>query len=156
MKLHPATGRNSYCGPTSISAITGCSTDDVSLIHRWITGKRSVKGMYHMELVPVMTWLGYAVDFEDTTYRTLLALGRNDRRRMIVNVTGHYTAICDGWCVDTVSPNGVELERLCRGKLSRVKRLLIPTKTHEPKPVPTRERLKRKHPHLFRRGNPKR
>ena len=44
MKLHQIHGKNRYCGPAAISAITGASTDDAAYAIRQKSGQRYVKG----------------------------------------------------------------------------------------------------------------
>ena len=44
MKLHQIHGKNRYCGPAAISAITGASTDDAAYAIRCRSGQRFVKG----------------------------------------------------------------------------------------------------------------
>lgn len=46
MKLHPINGKNRYCGPAAISAITGASTDDAAYAIRQSSGQRFVKGAH--------------------------------------------------------------------------------------------------------------
>lgn len=44
MKLNTIHGKNRYCGPAAISAITGASTDDAAYAIRQRSGQRFVKG----------------------------------------------------------------------------------------------------------------
>lgn len=44
MKLNSIHGKNRYCGPAAISAITGASTDDAAYAIRQQSGQRFVKG----------------------------------------------------------------------------------------------------------------
>lgn len=46
MKIKPIHGKNRYCGPAAISAITGASTDDAAWAIRQESGQRAVKGSY--------------------------------------------------------------------------------------------------------------
>jgi hypothetical protein len=67
MKIHKIHGRNTYCGPSAISAITGFSTDEASVaIRRW-SGQRAVKG------APISAVLSALADFGVTSSRTYSA-----------------------------------------------------------------------------------
>lgn len=58
MKIHPITGKNRYCGPAAISAITGCTTDDAAYAIRKNSGQRFVKGTYAHQVIDVLKEAG--------------------------------------------------------------------------------------------------
>lgn len=61
-------GKNTYCGPAVISAITGCTTDDAEKLIQDITkSSKPVKGVYTSDLCEAFHRLGYK-----TTYYTHL------------------------------------------------------------------------------------
>jgi hypothetical protein len=67
MKIHKIHGRNTYCGPSAISAITGFSTDQASVAIRAHSGQRAVKG------APISAVLSALADFGVTASRTYSA-----------------------------------------------------------------------------------
>jgi hypothetical protein len=59
LALHTPHGKNRYCGPTALSAITGLSTDACAAVVRQVNPrKRSVKGMDDWELIAAIRALG--------------------------------------------------------------------------------------------------
>lgn len=46
MKLHDITGKNRYCGPAVIAALTGITTDEAADAIRHHSGQRSVRGAF--------------------------------------------------------------------------------------------------------------
>lgn len=70
MKILPVTkGKNRYCGPAVISALTGVDTDDAARLIRHYTGKRAVKGTGTRSIKQALYACGiYALTIAD--YRT--------------------------------------------------------------------------------------
>ena len=59
--LNRVKGRNGYCGPAVISAITGCSTDDAARSIRENTGRGRITGVTDCELAITMAEFGFRV-----------------------------------------------------------------------------------------------
>lgn len=96
-KLSSVQGKNSYCGPAVISAITGCSTDIAEKAIQSVTKTtRPVKGVYTADLCEAFHRLGYK-----TTYYTHLAdtgslfyiLSVLSDGMYVLTVPGHFICI---------------------------------------------------------------
>ena len=59
--LHPAIGRNRYCGPGALAIVTGHSTDDAAKLLRHLTGRRAIYGVGPHWMMPALRALGFAV-----------------------------------------------------------------------------------------------
>lgn len=129
IQLHKPHGKNSYCGPTAISALTGISKDDVAAIVRKQTGRPSVKGMHTHEAVHVLNEVGCGIQIlvrDKAKYhrRPTLAKWMEDRTPeqrelpMLVEVTGHYVAVLR----DTVvcSMQGGEARNILSARCARM------------------------------------
>jgi hypothetical protein len=62
MKLHQIHGRNKYCGPSAISAITGYSSDDAARVIRHHSGQRAVKGAHQRHVTAALRDFGIQSD----------------------------------------------------------------------------------------------
>lgn len=126
--LHIVRGRNRYCGPAAVSAITGCTTDEAARLMRQRSGRRAIKGAYHYEVTAALRALGFGfrrrMDLEATAAPPRGKRGRRDMslgtlvdrfpgffdrtRAVLIAVTwlrrgrrvGHYLAISGAWWVD--------------------------------------------------------
>lgn len=102
LTFHKPHGKNRYCGPGALSAITGLSSDDIAAIARLNSpGRGPVRGMSNAELVGVVERLGGKAELvgigspatKQTLAQWLDARPDHLRERMlVVNVTGHYVA----------------------------------------------------------------
>lgn len=102
LSFHKPHGKNRYCGPGALSAITGLSSDDIAAIARLNSpGRGPVRGMSNAELVGVVERLGGKAELvgigspatKQTLAQWLDARPDHLRERMlVVNVTGHYVA----------------------------------------------------------------
>ncbi len=63
MRLHPVTGRNGYCGPAVMSALTAASTDECARVIREKVryNRKPVKAMYNIELVQGLSKMGWTL-----------------------------------------------------------------------------------------------
>jgi hypothetical protein len=76
MKLHPIRGRNGYCGPGVISALTGVTTDEAAALLRLQTGRKQIRGVTPNELLPTLRNLGFWTErFQIFAEDTDLTLG---------------------------------------------------------------------------------
>jgi hypothetical protein len=94
-----------YCGPTAISAVTGCSIQEVETAIQSFRGDRlSVKGITDHELVSTLDQLNCAVvetgDKNLTLAKFMQERGYSDGP-FIVGVDDHYVAISCGEICDT-------------------------------------------------------
>jgi len=101
-RLHKPHGKNKFCGPTALSALTGISKDDIAAIVREYSGRRAVMGMHNHEAFEVVNQLKGSMGtmaIGKPGGRTTLAqwmAGRTDAQRAmltLVNVTDHYVAV---------------------------------------------------------------
>lgn len=100
-RLHKPHGKNHYCGPTALSAITGLSRDDIAAMARQHSGRRAIKGMFDGEAFAVIRQLGGSVrvarDYRGERETLAQWLDRRpDYLRdqvLLVAVTGHYVAV---------------------------------------------------------------
>lgn len=61
MKLHEVTGKQRWCGPAALSAITGCTTDDAARLIRIESHVRAVKGTSDRQIAIALDTLGYSM-----------------------------------------------------------------------------------------------
>lgn len=102
LSFHKPHGKNRYCGPGALSAVTGLSSDDIAAIARFNhPGRGPVRGMSNAELVAVVECLGGKAELvgigspaaKQTLAQWLDARPDHLREKMLViNVTGHYVA----------------------------------------------------------------
>lgn len=98
--LHPAIGKNRYCGPGALAMLTGCSTDEAARLIRQNSGQLYVKGAANKDVlaalfalgctvrpVPVVTWKRFYEPPLREFVKTLQA------GRYLVEVTRHYVAV---------------------------------------------------------------
>lgn len=55
-------GRNRYCGPAAIAALTGLTTDDSAFLLRAVTGRRRIQSIKPLEILSVLFHLNFSVD----------------------------------------------------------------------------------------------
>jgi hypothetical protein len=58
LKLHRPTGKNRYCGPAALSAMTGFTTDQCAAVIRMVSGKTMVKGASTGEMINAIRAMG--------------------------------------------------------------------------------------------------
>jgi len=98
---------NGYCGPTSISAVTGLKTSDIAVVLRKLNRDRiRVRGIYDCELLKALDYFGvkYSVCRNYTKMCNLRNwisdyMGRD--KTYIVSLTGHYIVVRNGSIVCT-------------------------------------------------------
>lgn len=114
--LHKPHGKNRYCGPSVISAITGMSTDDAAYQARNISGRKYIKSMSQSLLRRTLNVSGcevgrvlVAADYRDRPHSGAYlnfadwADMRTDEEFnsiMVVGVTGHWVVIYKNMAVD--------------------------------------------------------
>lgn len=59
---HPKVGRNRYCGPGAVSALTGCDTQQAAALMRKHSGRYSIKSSTGGEVWSALRALGYSVE----------------------------------------------------------------------------------------------
>lgn len=99
MTLHPITGRNTYCGPAAVAALTGRTTDEVAARIRrfrqragWHT--RSVRGVWMSEMRPILLSYGILPTEIYRRRQTLQNLVRDLTNGVyLVSVTGHFVVM---------------------------------------------------------------
>lgn len=99
--LHKPHGKNRYCGPAVISAITGISSDDVGAILRVSNPSRgAVKGMHNREIIHVINELGGRAEQvpKKLGRRTLQAwmeerTGEERNKFFVVVASSHYLLV---------------------------------------------------------------
>ena len=89
------TGKNKFCGPFAIAALTGGTTDDASRLVRLLTGRRSVMGMSTIEMGKALTSRGrlHKVYRPRCTLNQWINNHAKPDTQYVVLVTGHYIAV---------------------------------------------------------------
>jgi len=103
MKLHEIKGRNRYCGPAAIAALTGCTTDEAAVVIRSVSRQESVKGVHTHHLMQALALFGVRYSHRETycpASRLTLAqwLKKTDRPRgkVFLVVAGNHFQIVTG------------------------------------------------------------
>lgn len=120
LKVVREQGDNSYCGPASLSIITGQPVSEITRILREVTGRTQIKGCYN-------SWLDFALRKLDYVMVPLPTLGKSDKPTVakwlkehkdrpadttyLLNVTNHYIVIRGRKIADNHNPNGVFLRQ---------------------------------------------
>jgi hypothetical protein len=107
-------GRNVWCGPAALSAVTGCSTDLAALLvarDRYATDCarriRGVRGTYTAEICRALNRLGWNAvpntfpSHDRESLASWLRRFRGDRRARIVSAANHWVAAQDGYVADS-------------------------------------------------------
>lgn len=125
-----AKGHNRFCGPAALSIIAGVDTAEASAVIRHVSGKRSVTGTTHWEIVKALNLLGYkatSVAKVDPLNRranpTLAAWLRSDERDgkslYLIDAGQHWQVVqgrrfCCGITRDIVSIRDGSVKRRAR------------------------------------------
>lgn len=97
-------GKNTFCGPYVLAAVTGKTTDEISAMVRNMYGRSMIKKMYPRELHAVLKVC--KVDYAHRrfhppcTWTFWLGYHRVPSRTYIVFVTGHYVLVHNGRVYD--------------------------------------------------------
>lgn len=130
MKLHSIKGKNSYCGPAAIAALTGVTTDDAARELRAVSGRRAIKWCYTSELVAALERLGYRATETRVGDNPTLARWLRERENRgvatIVLVTGHFVAVKGNKFADNRNPDPIFISK-APGRRRRVKYVLTVT-----------------------------
>jgi hypothetical protein len=128
--LHKPHGKNKYCGPAVMSAITGFSTDECAAVYRLITGQRYVKGMYtrHMrdafsKMGGMTSWFKGDVDGRMTFAQWVSSRDDSKRNKIaIVNTTGHYVVVLRDMFIENQTKEWVHVNsaRVARHRVKSV------------------------------------
>lgn len=106
-------GGSRYCGPTSLSAITGHPTSKITRRIRQMTNRTAIKGMFNYEVLEYLRQSGYTVEEvyrslagknwparfitptrgPAITLRRFIEYHQRGRDVYLVNVTGHYLVL---------------------------------------------------------------
>ena len=118
-------GKNRYCGPFAIAALTGGTTDDASRLVRSFTGRRAIKYMYTDELKEALIRRGKKlkhISFPKGCRPTLsqwIAKHAKPDTSYVVLVTGHYVVVSNNRFACSQNPTLVKLDD-APGKRRRV------------------------------------
>jgi len=106
MKLHPIQGKNSFCGPAAISAITGVPTEIAADLMRQHYGRSAIKGSHANEVGHALRQLGFSLqhalepEINVTGERTYAQWCRNTARsrgrRTFLLAYGNHWAVVQG------------------------------------------------------------
>lgn len=119
MTLHPAIGKNRYCGPGALSILTGYATDETAAVLRDITGKRAIFGIHHRAMLQALARFGmktYPLPIEPKQFTLGKWIADHEFKaahahpdfksrwygRYLVCITGHY-------CVVRFTESGTEV-----------------------------------------------
>lgn len=94
--LHPALGKNRYCGPGALAILFGCSTDEGARLLREVTGRTYIKSANPDAMIQVIHRLGGQAEPALLTRKRLplreWAKGCAGGR-WLVQVTCHYVVV---------------------------------------------------------------
>ena len=130
MKLHKIKGRNRYCGPAVISALTGCTTDEAAVVIRSISFQESVKGVHTHHLRRALHAFNVATYSQrdvkgKTLTQWLKATDRPSGKVFLVVAGNHFQIVTGRRYLDnaTKTPVSVKDEKV-RGR-SRVEEVFV-------------------------------
>jgi hypothetical protein len=107
-----------YCGPTSLSAVTGIGTKELCQIIRHINPKRKmVKGLNNTDLEKTLRYCGINWDrrcYEKITLGNWNKINKQPDAVYIIQVSNHYLVIKNGYVICTQF--GGRIESLCLSK----------------------------------------
>ena len=110
--IYEPTGKNSYCGPYVLSAVTGYTTDDIATSIRKIWGRKRVRTTYSSEVTAILR--EYGIKFEESLfYRTLREYSDYIRPNdtYIILITGHFVLVHENHVYDNgPCKDGIPLE----------------------------------------------
>lgn len=141
-------GYSRYCGPTTLSAITGKGTAEICRSLRTMFARDSIKGMHNFEMLEYLKQVGYSVELVyqavggsaagwagrvveapsglPMTFKKWHRENARSRDVYLVQVTKHYVALHNGQVVCT-SNNGricsIDEYRLGRKQVKKVWRV---------------------------------
>ena len=121
--MHKVTGKNSYCGPFAIAALTGRTTDDVAALVRSFTGRRYIKWMCTSDVERALRRLGRTV--RTTRFGKAPTLNQwinkyaKPDTSYVVLVTGHFIVVRNNRYACSVHRTPVRLDD-APGKRRRV------------------------------------
>lgn len=152
--MNEVKGKNRFCGPATLSAITGITTDEASRLIRWFSGQRSVTGTSCNSMRQALRHLGYWKTKIEPMGKTLNQHVQKSRSLQLILVTGHYVVSDSGLAIDSKNRKPTFIDEF-KGKKARVKKCWEIRKCTEAKPIPTVAELVEKHPHISRTGRSK-
>lgn len=93
------TGKNKYCGPFAIAALTGGTTDDAARLVRSFTGRPAIKWMYTSEVRQALEKRGKRTRYKNcrqkegwTLNRWINEIAKPDTSYVVL-VTGHFVVV---------------------------------------------------------------
>ena len=110
------TGKNRYCGPFAIAALTGGTTDDASRLVRSFTGRRYIKWMYTSEVAKALQLRGKAIRRvnwrrrERPTLNQWINTHAKPDTSYVVLVTGHFIVVSNNRYACSEFPTAVRLD----------------------------------------------
>jgi hypothetical protein len=130
-------GKNGFCGPAVVSAITGVTTDQASAVIREVSGMSMVRGTFFCDLDRAFDWLGYRVSTEKTMERPVTLIRASEiigKRTAILDLPNHWGAISRGTFADSRYRSPVRVEDV-RHRY-RVRRFWLVKKVGRARPIP--------------------
>src|SRR5690242_4309825 len=93
--LHPALGKNRYCGPGALAMLFGCSTDEAAAVLREVSGKTYIKGIEPAAMLRAVERFGGQAHPEPIVKpRAVREWARGCcAGKWLVQVTKHYVAV---------------------------------------------------------------
>jgi len=130
LKLHPVKEIRVYCGPGAIIAITGKPLPEVRSAINSVRGMKDNQGVTRLSLTHFkasLDTLGIKYEFvpctERTTLSTLVSRILKKDVRYIVNITGHWVTVLNGFLIDNQYRLGTDVND-CRHKNKLVKNFM--------------------------------
>jgi hypothetical protein len=133
MKLRPIQGKNGFCGPAAVSAITGCRTEISADLMRQHYGRSAIKGSFANEIGHALRQLGFSLqlalepEISVIGGRTYAQWCRNTARsrgrRTFLLAYGHHWAVVQGrrhFCSQRKQGCAQRLAPMRRGRVTQV------------------------------------
>lgn len=131
-KLHPITGRNTYCGPAAVSAIAGVTSDMAAALFREYTERAQCRWVFDNETSVVLASLGYRMLRQDSfkkgerpTLNRWLDKRENFDAVYLVNVTSHYVIVCGRTFADSSRRRGCNVADMPKPRARVIQSWLI-------------------------------
>jgi hypothetical protein len=123
MKLTAINGKNSYCGPAAVAALTGVTTTKAAEFIRTAYNRKAIRRVYPEELVHALKEMGYRATYSLVSGKPTMAKWlreREDRNAAnILFLTGHFVAVKGNKFVDNHTKEPVWISK-APGRRKRV------------------------------------
>ena len=145
--LHEIRGRNVYCGPAAIAAVSGITTDEAARLYRFFTFQTQTRSVGQRGTIDVLNHLGFDVEIEvpesPTSLRAFVT-GQDSKQLnclKLISVPRHFLAIHKLMIADSENMVPVHFEKSADIE-EDVDEIYWLSLARKPKPIPTPRELK--------------